>query len=173
LAGTPLAVRKHALVARALALKYGAQDPLLLHGETMQDIWTNLEDLAGTTDLLPTEAVLKVAALPSEIGTVIDVARDTCMEHEIRLCWSADAAAGIGWLRIVRDDGDEEHFSAALRALQVVLARRWRNAIVVGCSSALRRHLPLWGADPQGLELMRAIKNQFDPAGILNPGRFG
>ncbi|HKD75593.1 MAG TPA: FAD-linked oxidase C-terminal domain-containing protein, partial [Ktedonobacterales bacterium] len=105
--------------------------------------------------------------------TVIDVARDTCMEHEIRLCWSADAAAGIGWLRIVRDDGDEEHFSAGLRALQVMLARRWRNAIVVGCSSALRRHLPLWGADPQGLELMRAIKSQFDPAGILNLGRFG
>jgi glycolate oxidase FAD binding subunit len=29
-----------------------------------------------------------------------------------------------------------------------------------------------WGDPPPAIELMRAIKKEFDPARILNPGRF-
>jgi glycolate oxidase FAD binding subunit len=29
-----------------------------------------------------------------------------------------------------------------------------------------------WGAPPPGLELMRRIKAEFDPLGMLNKGRF-
>lgn len=173
LAGLPLAVRKNALSVRALALKYGAQMPLLLYDEPMQRLWASLEDLPATTDLLPTEAVMKVAALPSEIGKAIEVVRVFCMEHELRLCWSTDAVAGTAWLRVMGGDGDMEHFGAGLRALQEMLARRWRNSVVLGCAPALKPRLSLWGADPQGLDLMRALKGKFDPIGILNPGRFG
>ena len=116
---------------------------------------------------------MKVAALPSEIGKAIEVVRVFCMEHELRLCWSADAVAGTAWLRVMGDDGDMERFGAGLRALQEMLSRRWRNSVVLGCAPALKPHLSLWGADPQGLDLMRALKGHFDPSGILNPGRFG
>jgi FAD/FMN-containing dehydrogenase len=30
----------------------------------------------------------------------------------------------------------------------------------------------VWGPPPEGAALMQKIKQQFDPAGILNPGRF-
>jgi glycolate oxidase FAD binding subunit len=52
------------------------------------------------------------------------------------------------------------------------LANRWRNAVVLACAPELKADLPLWGADPPGLDVMRTIKRQFDPAGLLNPGRF-
>jgi glycolate oxidase FAD binding subunit len=32
--------------------------------------------------------------------------------------------------------------------------------------------LDCWGTSPDSLPLMRQIKSRFDPAGILNPGRF-
>ena len=32
--------------------------------------------------------------------------------------------------------------------------------------------IPRWGAPPAGLDLMRRIKAEFDPAGMLNQGRY-
>jgi FAD/FMN-containing dehydrogenase len=29
-----------------------------------------------------------------------------------------------------------------------------------------------WGYEPEGLEIMRRLKAQWDPQGILNPGEF-
>ena len=34
-----------------------------------------------------------------------------------------------------------------------------------------KRGLDVWGAAPAGIEIMRAVKRQFDPAGVLNRGR--
>jgi glycolate oxidase FAD binding subunit len=31
---------------------------------------------------------------------------------------------------------------------------------------------PRWGAPPQGLDVMRRIREEFDPLRLLNPGRF-
>jgi FAD/FMN-containing dehydrogenase len=172
LAGAPVDVRRQALTVRSLMLKYGASHPLLLHGPAMLPPWQALDDLPATADLLPTEAVIKVSALPSELDTVVDAARALSAEHGLRLCWLADTLTGLLWLRI-NSDADGEMFSAALIGLQDALARRWRNAIVLGCAPELRRQLPLWGADPQGVELLRAVKGRLDPPGTLNPGRFG
>jgi glycolate oxidase FAD binding subunit len=43
---------------------------------------------------------------------------------------------------------------------------------VIGAPPHLRAELPLWGAPPANLELMRRIKHEFDPGDMLNPGRF-
>ena len=36
---------------------------------------------------------------------------------------------------------------------------------------ALRRRTDAWGPIGDGLRVMQAIKRQFDPDGLLNPGR--
>lgn len=46
-----------------------------------------------------------------------------------------------------------------------------RSAIVAG-DTPIRASLRAWGEEPQTIEKMRAMKRQFDPRGILNPGRF-
>jgi glycolate oxidase FAD binding subunit len=37
---------------------------------------------------------------------------------------------------------------------------------------SLRREIGAWGSPPPTLELMRRLKNAFDPERTLNPGRF-
>jgi len=171
LAGALPEIRRQALTVRNLILKFGGTPPLLLPGNAMVAAWDALDDFPATADLAPTAAVIKVSALPSEIGTVVEAARSLGGEHGLRLGWVADAVTGLVWLRVM-DDGADGHFATALIGLQDALARRWRNAVVLGCAPELRERLPLWGADPQGIELLRAIKRRFDPQGILNPGRF-
>jgi len=46
------------------------------------------------------------------------------------------------------------------------------HAIIFAAPAHLKRGIDVWGPDPPTLSLMRAIKRQFDPKGLLNPGRF-
>ncbi len=46
------------------------------------------------------------------------------------------------------------------------------QAIVIAGKHPNRSLLNVWGAPPATIDRMRAIKKQFDPKGILNPGRF-
>jgi glycolate oxidase FAD binding subunit len=81
----------------------------------------------------------------------------------------ADAGTGVVRVHVRGDD------AAVLAAADTLVA----GATVVGGSArverraaALRDRLRAWsGAPPGGLFLMRRIKDAFDPAGILEPGR--
>jgi glycolate oxidase FAD binding subunit len=46
------------------------------------------------------------------------------------------------------------------------------RARVIAGEHPVRPALRVWGVDPPAIERMRALKIQFDPNGVLNPGRF-
>jgi glycolate dehydrogenase FAD-binding subunit len=46
------------------------------------------------------------------------------------------------------------------------------HAVIIAAPASLKEGIDIWGPAPASLNLMREIKNQFDPRGILNPGRF-
>jgi glycolate oxidase FAD binding subunit len=57
------------------------------------------------------------------------------------------------------------------------IASRWLfpaegTVVIERAPSALRQHLPVWGDPGAALPLMAGVKRTFDPAGVLNPGRF-
>ncbi|MEK7284740.1 MAG: FAD-linked oxidase C-terminal domain-containing protein, partial [Chloroflexota bacterium] len=94
----------------------------------------------------------------------------------------AESAVGVeGFARLVVDAGSgiarvhvRGEDAAVMRAADALVAA----AHVVGGSArverrdpALRARLSAWGARPPGHFLMRRLKEAFDPAGILEPGR--
>ena len=46
------------------------------------------------------------------------------------------------------------------------------HVVVIAAPPALKKDLNVWGPVPPSVNIMREIKSQFDPNGILNPGRF-
>ena len=46
------------------------------------------------------------------------------------------------------------------------------NAIILTCPAEWKSELPIWGIPRGDAWLMRKIKQQFDPKGIFNPGKF-
>jgi glycolate oxidase FAD binding subunit len=46
------------------------------------------------------------------------------------------------------------------------------HAIIARASPRVKEAVDVWGSPPPGLSIMADIKRQFDPTGILNPGRF-
>jgi glycolate oxidase FAD binding subunit len=77
-------------------------------------------------------------------------------------------ATGIAWLRL---EATPENLHAVLSDLRFELESG-------GGSLAVLHHptdmppLDAWGKSGDSLPLMRAVKNQFDPKNMLNPGRF-
>jgi glycolate oxidase FAD binding subunit len=78
------------------------------------------------------------------------------------------AGAGVFLLRITEDVQLQKRVIDGLRdALQIGRG----SAVVMKCSPDLRTHVDVWGPIGDALSLMKAVKQQFDPAGILSPGR--
>jgi glycolate oxidase FAD binding subunit len=178
--GPPAAVERAMREGDAAVRVAGCDSVAQIEGDAQAALWDAVADFPVLADLPPDDAVLKVGVLPGEVGNVVEMAVAVAGEHGLRLYWLADAGIGTVYLRVraldVRPDDDEharaQALAPGLRALQEMQTHRWRNAVVLGCAPALKADLPIWGANPPAIEIMHAIKHQFDPAGTLNPGRF-
>lgn len=93
-----------------------------------------------------------------------------------QLDWQADAAFGIIWLQVPGNVAAcPEDVPVAISA--IAAARHWAQSagghlVIARAPASLRRAIDPWGAPRDGEKLARAIKQQLDPGGILNPGRF-
>ena len=87
---------------------------------------------------------------------------------------SADVGFGGGRLFWWDDfsDADSAELAAGLRQIQATAVAWGGDAVVERCSEAVKQQMDVWGPQPSGFAVMRRLKEQFDPAHILNPGRF-
>lgn len=141
--------------AAHLGARLGAEDA----GETPPKGWGRLP--GGATIKVTSE----LAALGDVVGSLRDAAAELGLEAELV------ALPGVGVVYLGLDgSSDPARVGSLLSAL-----RRQRGAgtsvTVLRGPSDLRRGVDCWGEVP-GLDLMRRIKDQFDPEHRLAPGRF-
>jgi glycolate oxidase FAD binding subunit len=173
---TALALAARPIEAEALDVRWGGGEGAILArfggaaaadraaaigGETVTDdeaLWA--AQRAGQRAGAGGEVVLRVAGLPAELARVLAAAR----EH----CATAVGRAGVGttWLTLPAGTGAE-----TVRAVRSALAPH--PVVVTDAPAQLRAAVDPWGV-PEGpeLELMRRVKQRFDPDGRCNPGIF-
>jgi glycolate oxidase FAD binding subunit len=66
----------------------------------------------------------------------------------------------------------QEPLAEVLNALRTEVDRLQGTLIVEQCPLSMKAGLDVWGTLKDALPLMRQIKAKFDPARILNPGRY-
>ena len=113
-------------------------------------------------------AIAKFSVLPSDIGSLLDGVRSQAEPAGIRVRAVAQAV-GTGLLRL---DGPDEELAGIIRNLRKAIAPRHGSLVLLHGSESLRRQVGVWGDTGTALRLMRRMKDQFDPKGILNRGRF-
>lgn len=107
--------------------------------------------------------VWRVSVAPSAGPTVVGALKD---RHDIRYFY--DWAGGLIWIE-VREES-EHALSREIRT--VVAATGGGHATLVRGSPSLRAAIPPFEPQPEPLAaLSKRLKEQFDPRGILNPGR--
>lgn len=77
---------------------------------------------------------------------------------------------GLGDVRIVVPDGAlvQESYLSVRNALQ----RFADNRLLISGDQSLKQGIDIWGESPATIDVMNALKEQFDPSRVLNPGRF-
>jgi len=133
------------------------------------DIWKSrqtLYDEANSGDAhLP---VAKISVLPSCIAkTLKSIARISAKLGPVRHR-AVVQATGLGCMLFA---GSPAGVAALLPVLRAEVERDG-GSVVVGHGSTAHVSADAWGSPGDALALMRSIKQQFDPKGTLNPGRF-
>jgi len=80
---------------------------------------------------------------------------------------TASACTGVAYAALPADEG-----CAELPGLRAALAPYDGTVVVLSAPAAVREGLDHWGPVGDALDLMRAVKDRFDPDRLLSPGRF-
>lgn len=111
-------------------------------------------------------ALLKVSVLPTELAETLGTIERLAGKRGYVA--AGRAGAGVFLLRITEEVQLQKRVIDGLRdALQIGRG----SAVIIKSSPDLRTHVDVWGPIGDGLAVMKAVKQQFDPAGILSPGR--
>lgn len=135
-----------------------------LRHESASRAWSRLVEFAA---LDGSALTLKLNVLPSRVISIIELCRELDRECSIQ----AHAGSGIVIVHLSKfSPGDVSR--VLIGRLQPAAAAAGGNVIVLACSEGELTRQATWGAASADAELMRVVKNQFDPEGLLNPGRF-
>ena len=125
----------------------------------------------GTADLSRIDAgdddvVVKVAVPLTGVAAVLVTARD--VEQRRQVACRVQGSAGAGVLTAVVTGGAD---GAAAAVEDLRAAATGGSAVVLQAPSAVRERVDSWGP-VGGLDLMRRVKDEFDPEHRFAPGRF-
>jgi glycolate oxidase FAD binding subunit len=127
-------------------------------------VWNSRQELWNSSD---SSAIAKISILPGDFTSIVRVIETAADSREIH--WKTVLqATGLGWLRM---DGAPEILRAVLIELRGEIERAG-GSLVIAQRPAQMQPFDTWGNAGDALPLMRALKQQLDPARTLNPGRF-
>jgi glycolate oxidase FAD binding subunit len=134
--------------------------------ESPADVWNARSTLWSGAE---PSVVCKFSLLPADLGTFLNSIRKA--SEPLHLPWRLVAqAVGVGYLRL--EAGDSGVLLNALQDLRKKLETRGGSLVLLRCPLEIKSKTDVWGSAGDALALMRSIKAQFDPTGVLNPGRF-
>lgn len=166
------------VAAAALAISIGTVEPAVRAQEALlSDIVRRARGRFETMGTSFWRAYDRALAGPGgvtlRIGTVPSRLAATFAETRAALDGAAVAGcAALGALR-ARVDGDGAALARGLPRVRAFLADVDGGVVIERGPRALREAVDPWGPVPApALAVMRAIKGEFDPTGVLNAGRF-
>jgi glycolate oxidase FAD binding subunit len=148
-----------------MAQQAGLPVRLPAEGETAE-IWRSHTTIYETSQ---SAIVARFSILPGSIGrTFAAVER---VADRLDLSWRLVLQAnGAGLLRL--DGAHEQALLAGIGVLRDQIVEHGGSLVVHQCPRSIKSQIDVWGPAGDTLRLMRQIKEQFDPRGIMNPGRF-
>lgn len=144
----------------------GALAPRTVLDQASQALWRRLTDLpsGGTSEAAP--LVVKLSVPPSALVSLARLVRELDPEASL----SCQAGSGVLRAQFARPAADLA--SDWVKRLQPTAITAGGSAVVLSGGGGTWTRQAVWGGTLPSSATMVAIKRQFDPHHILNPGRF-
>lgn len=137
--------------------------------EVAPDLWLRHGDGPDS----PEAVILRVGTLASALADTVTGVERAVADVAPSASVAARGCAVLGALRVQVGGVSLREATALVPRVRALVEPVAGSVIVERASRALRRAVDPWGpVAPEPFALMRAIKQQFDPEQILNPGRF-
>ena len=122
---------------------------------------------------LDAPVVLKLAGEPRRIIAWLDRAESLAGAAAIEIAAVGQAGNGVLHLALHGVTPGAQLADALVHPLRAELAGEGGSVVVERAPAAVKAHVDVWGPmEPDALAIMGRLKREFDPEGVLNPGRF-
>ncbi len=168
-AGTVSAVRRQIREATRRCVAVGART-IELREEDDTPLWAAIAD--STAAAYDGTLLLRVGVPPDAFGAGAGLLEQIACRRGWAPRQLGIAGGGSIYSRWHVAGAEPAAVAAALAEVRAGLVTHGGYAVVEEAPAALVTHLDLWGPPPEGVALMRALRASWDPAGVLNPGRY-
>ncbi|HLJ69290.1 MAG TPA: FAD-binding oxidoreductase [Chloroflexota bacterium] len=161
--GVETGVTAQAEAARQLLDRRGGA--AILEDVQVRPLWQGM----GRPQLDRNGTRLKITTPIAELPALITCVENLAAGHPlVRTMWG-HAGSGIAYLDL---GADEQPVIALLAELREKIAALGGSVVAHAAPAGVKRALDVWGEVGTALPLMLAVKRQFDPMRVMNPGRF-
>jgi glycolate oxidase FAD binding subunit len=170
-ASVPEAVAAQLGEVARLARPHGGEGEVVA-GEAHERFWQAVRDVGANGEAGIT---LKASVLPGHVGEAFGRGEAIAAQHGLRVASVSEAGTGVVRYRLWDGAGGGEpqrRMVEAVLALRAMAGGVRGSLVVLDAPPEVKAAADVWGPVGQGLALMRALKEQFDPSHTLNPGRF-
>ncbi|MCJ7687549.1 MAG: FAD-binding oxidoreductase [Desulfobacteraceae bacterium] len=159
-----------------MAKTNGARSNAQLQEERHLLFWLAVSNLDGAladrgADLVKTKLNYPI----SEWRGIAESVEKTFSHADLDYTLQIHAGNGICLPRLLILPNDVEAMDRGIRAINSLLARCREvggNLVVEGAPAEVKDRLKIWGETGSDFVVMKRIKEQIDPSGIMSPGRF-
>ena len=136
--------------------------------EGAAEVWQRVRD-AGRRPDSPATMIIKATCLPSDAVTLVGRIQQISGEDWAVSCNMVNGVVyGYWW-----DEGVSiDDLETRVKRVREITGELNGHCVIEGCPRELKERIDVWGLEGPQVYLMKRIKEQFDPNGTLNPGRF-
>lgn len=170
------AVERMVTDIKDMAIIFGAKTNASIKDRAHLRFWLAVSDLDPTlTGKFPGLIKVKLNYRISEWKDIFEFAHKTLAQNGIEHAILSHAGSGICLINLLMDPGSDGLVDKAVEAMAKLLERSRKaggNMIIQRAPTRVKNRLKVWGDSGSDFVVMKRIKGQLDPSGVMSPGRF-